>query len=161
MFASHVLQNYLCQNGRIFCGEILLNEKIMHLLQIADSLYYNAALTLSILQKLGVATEIFNLWFQMLQQVKKSGVRANFKRWTVNLVYHCYFAQTLSPLPKTTLLTKKKGKRETSWIPPQPTCLFKFDSYSFTHLEGLAYHVNFYATENMIRKFAAWDWHHS
>ncbi|GLT68097.1 hypothetical protein SLA2020_403570 [Shorea laevis] len=47
---------------------------------IADSLYYNAALTLSILQKLGVATEIFNLWFQMLQQVKKSGVRANFKR---------------------------------------------------------------------------------
>ncbi|KAE8022774.1 hypothetical protein FH972_008548 [Carpinus fangiana] len=47
---------------------------------VADSLYYNAALTLSILQKLGVATEIFNLWFQMLQQVKKSGVRANFKR---------------------------------------------------------------------------------
>ncbi|KAJ7957326.1 importin beta-like SAD2 [Quillaja saponaria] len=47
---------------------------------IADALYYNAALTLSILQKLGVATEIFNLWFQMLQQVKKSGMRANFKR---------------------------------------------------------------------------------
>ncbi|XP_008222672.1 PREDICTED: importin beta-like SAD2 [Prunus mume] len=47
---------------------------------IADALYYNAAFTLSILQKLGVATEIFNLWFQMLQQVKKSGVRANFKR---------------------------------------------------------------------------------
>ncbi|RXH78942.1 hypothetical protein DVH24_034149 [Malus domestica] len=47
---------------------------------IADALYYNAALALSILQKLGVATEIFNLWFQMLQQVKKSGVRANFKR---------------------------------------------------------------------------------
>lgn len=47
---------------------------------IADSLYYNAALTLNILQKLGVATEVFNLWFQMLQQVKKSGVKANFKR---------------------------------------------------------------------------------
>ncbi|KAM1036854.1 hypothetical protein ACFX1X_032089 [Malus domestica] len=47
---------------------------------IADALYYNAALALSILQNLGVATEIFNLWFQMLQQVKKSGVRANFKR---------------------------------------------------------------------------------
>lgn len=47
---------------------------------IADALYYNAALTLSILHKLGVATEIFGLWFQMLQQVKKSGVRANFKR---------------------------------------------------------------------------------
>ncbi|KAB1213416.1 hypothetical protein CJ030_MR5G003514 [Morella rubra] len=47
---------------------------------IADALYYNAALTLSILQKLGVATEVFNLWFQLLQQVKKSGVPANFKR---------------------------------------------------------------------------------
>ncbi|KAF5733857.1 importin beta-like SAD2 isoform X2 [Tripterygium wilfordii] len=47
---------------------------------IADALYYNAALTLSILHKLGVATEIFSLWFQMLQQLKKSGVRANFKR---------------------------------------------------------------------------------
>ncbi|OVA18810.1 Importin-beta [Macleaya cordata] len=47
---------------------------------IADALYYNAPLTLSILQKLGVATEVFNLWFQMLQQVKKSGVRSNFKR---------------------------------------------------------------------------------
>lgn len=47
---------------------------------IADSLYYNSTLTLSILQKLGVATEIFNLWFQMLQQVKKSGARKNFRR---------------------------------------------------------------------------------
>ncbi|XP_062108053.1 importin beta-like SAD2 isoform X1 [Humulus lupulus] len=47
---------------------------------IADALYYNAALTLSILQKFGIATEIFGLWLQMLQQVKKSGVRANFRR---------------------------------------------------------------------------------
>ncbi|KAJ6674732.1 IMPORTIN-7 8 11 [Salix viminalis] len=47
---------------------------------VADALYYNPALTLSILQKLGVATEIFNLWFQMLQQVKRSGVRTNFRR---------------------------------------------------------------------------------
>ncbi|KAJ4723041.1 importin beta-like SAD2 [Melia azedarach] len=47
---------------------------------IADALYYNPSLTLSILHNLGVATEVFNLWFQMLQQVKKSGVRANFKR---------------------------------------------------------------------------------
>ncbi|GJY05734.1 importin beta-like SAD2, partial [Tanacetum coccineum] len=39
---------------------------------IADALYYNASLTLNILQKLGVATEVFNLWFQMLQQTKKS-----------------------------------------------------------------------------------------
>lgn len=48
--------------------------------QIADALYYNALLTLVILQKLGVATEIFNLWFQMLQQTKKNGVRVYFKR---------------------------------------------------------------------------------
>uniref|UniRef100_A0A2P2IMB8 Uncharacterized protein MANES_04G061600 n=1 Tax=Rhizophora mucronata TaxID=61149 RepID=A0A2P2IMB8_RHIMU len=47
---------------------------------IANALYYNTALTLGVLYKLGVATEIFNLWFLMLQQVKKSGMRANFKR---------------------------------------------------------------------------------
>ncbi|XP_061990500.1 importin beta-like SAD2 [Rosa rugosa] len=47
---------------------------------IADALYYNAALTLNILQKLGIATDLFNLWFQMLQEVKKSGVRVHFKR---------------------------------------------------------------------------------
>ncbi|XP_026389097.1 importin beta-like SAD2 [Papaver somniferum] len=47
---------------------------------IADALYYNAPLTLSVLHKLGVATEVFNLWFQMLQEVKKSGMKANFKR---------------------------------------------------------------------------------
>ncbi|XP_058093575.1 importin beta-like SAD2 isoform X2 [Magnolia sinica] len=47
---------------------------------IADALYYNATMTLGILQKLGVAAEVFNLWFQMLQQVKKSGLHANFRR---------------------------------------------------------------------------------
>ncbi|GER40807.1 ARM repeat superfamily protein, partial [Striga asiatica] len=47
---------------------------------VADALYYNASLTLNILQKLNVTTEVFNLWFQMLQQTKKSGKRANFKR---------------------------------------------------------------------------------
>ncbi|XP_051127238.1 importin beta-like SAD2 isoform X2 [Andrographis paniculata] len=47
---------------------------------VADALYYNAPLTLSILQKLNVATEVFGLWFQMLQQTTKSGARANFKR---------------------------------------------------------------------------------
>ncbi|CAI0452218.1 unnamed protein product [Linum tenue] len=47
---------------------------------IADALYYNAPLTLSILTKLGVATEVFGLWFQMLQQKKKSGQMTNFKR---------------------------------------------------------------------------------
>lgn len=49
-------------------------------LQIADALYYNSALTLNILHKLGIATEVFNHWFQMLQQTKKSGTKANFKR---------------------------------------------------------------------------------
>lgn len=47
---------------------------------IADALYYNGSLTLGILHSLGVSSEIFNLWLQMLQEVKKSGVRANFKR---------------------------------------------------------------------------------
>uniref|UniRef100_A0ACD5ZLZ6 Uncharacterized protein n=1 Tax=Avena sativa TaxID=4498 RepID=A0ACD5ZLZ6_AVESA len=47
---------------------------------IANALYYNPSLTLATLHKLGVATEIFNLWFGMLQEVKKSGMRANFKR---------------------------------------------------------------------------------
>ncbi|KAL6002877.1 hypothetical protein ACLOJK_023099 [Asimina triloba] len=35
---------------------------------IADALYYSATMTLGILQKLGVAADVFNLWFQMLQQ---------------------------------------------------------------------------------------------
>lgn len=47
---------------------------------VADALYYNASLTLAILHKLGVATEVFNLWFQLLQQSRKSGLMANFKR---------------------------------------------------------------------------------
>ncbi|CAN6447518.1 unnamed protein product [Victoria cruziana] len=47
---------------------------------VANALYYNAALTLGILHKLGVAMEVFSLWFQMLQQVKKSGAPVNFKR---------------------------------------------------------------------------------
>ncbi|KAM0828157.1 hypothetical protein ACQ4PT_067733 [Festuca glaucescens] len=47
---------------------------------IANAFYYNPSFTLAILHKLGVATEIFNLWFVMLQQVKKSGQRANFKK---------------------------------------------------------------------------------
>ncbi|CAN6238124.1 unnamed protein product [Urochloa humidicola] len=47
---------------------------------IANALYYNPALTLETLNKLGVAADIFNHWFAMLQQVKKSGARVNFKR---------------------------------------------------------------------------------
>nr|CAB3446583.1 unnamed protein product [Digitaria exilis] len=48
--------------------------------RIANALYYNPALTLETLNKLGVAADIFNHWFTMLQQVKKSGARVNFKR---------------------------------------------------------------------------------
>ncbi|KAG2658417.1 hypothetical protein PVAP13_1KG222700 [Panicum virgatum] len=47
---------------------------------IANALYYNPLLTLETLNKLGVAADIFNHWFAMLQQVKKSGARVNFKR---------------------------------------------------------------------------------
>ncbi|GJN11880.1 hypothetical protein PR202_ga30115 [Eleusine coracana subsp. coracana] len=47
---------------------------------IANALYYNPLLALEKLHALGVATEIFNLWFVMLQQVRKSGQRANFRR---------------------------------------------------------------------------------
>ncbi|KAG8070677.1 hypothetical protein GUJ93_ZPchr0006g45077 [Zizania palustris] len=47
---------------------------------IANAFYYNPSLTLATLHKLGVVTEIFDLWFTMLEQVKKSGLRANFKR---------------------------------------------------------------------------------
>ena len=54
---------------------------IMWCLQIANALYYNPLLTLETLNKLGVAADIFNHWFAMLQQVKKSGARVNFKRY--------------------------------------------------------------------------------
>ncbi|KAL0432978.1 UNVERIFIED_CONTAM: Importin beta-like SAD2 [Sesamum latifolium] len=65
---------------------------------VADALYYNASLTLNILQKLNVATEVFNLWFQMLQQTKKSGARANFKREHDKKVC-CLGLTSLLPLP--------------------------------------------------------------
>ncbi|CAO2045785.1 unnamed protein product [Urochloa humidicola] len=47
---------------------------------IANALYYNPLLTLETLNKLGVAGDIFSHWFAMLQEVKKSGARVNFKR---------------------------------------------------------------------------------
>ncbi|CAD5166944.1 unnamed protein product [Musa acuminata subsp. malaccensis] len=53
--------------------------KCLLMLVIADALYYDASLTLGTLHKLGVASDIFNLWFQMLQDVKKNGMRANFR----------------------------------------------------------------------------------
>ncbi|CAI9117362.1 OLC1v1018740C1 [Oldenlandia corymbosa var. corymbosa] len=65
---------------------------------IADALYYNASFTLNILQRLGVTTDIFTLWFQMLQQKKKSGARANFKRDHDKKVC-CLGLTSLLPLP--------------------------------------------------------------
>ncbi|KAL6970861.1 secondary alcohol dehydrogenase (SADH2) [Sarracenia purpurea var. burkii] len=76
---------------------------------IADALYYNASLTLNILQKLGVATEIFNHWFQMLQQTKKSGVLANFKREHDKKVC-CLGLTSLLPLPADQLPGEALGR---------------------------------------------------
>ncbi|KAK4489123.1 hypothetical protein RD792_004917 [Penstemon davidsonii] len=65
---------------------------------VADALYYNASLALIILQQLNVATEVFNLWFQMLQQTKRGGVRAHFKREHDKKVC-CLGLTSLLPLP--------------------------------------------------------------
>ncbi|XP_010542760.1 PREDICTED: importin beta-like SAD2 isoform X1 [Tarenaya hassleriana] len=47
---------------------------------IANALYYNPALTLGVLHNMRVGPTIFDLWFQMLQQKKKNGQPANFKK---------------------------------------------------------------------------------
>ncbi|XP_049369945.1 importin beta-like SAD2 [Solanum verrucosum] len=72
--------------------------KCLLVLVIADALYYNAPLTWNILQKLGIATEVFNLWFHMLGQTKKSGKRVNFKREHDKKVC-CLGLTSLLPLP--------------------------------------------------------------
>ncbi|XP_073134162.1 importin beta-like SAD2 [Henckelia pumila] len=74
------------------------NLKCLLMAVVADALYYNPSLALNILQKLNVATEVFNLWFQMLQQTKKSGARANFKREQDKKVC-CLGLTSLIPLP--------------------------------------------------------------
>lgn len=76
---------YISQTEKWHNNINIFFSKKWYCFQIADALYYNAALTLSILQKLGVASEIFHLWFHLLQQVKKSGLRANFKRYALFL----------------------------------------------------------------------------
>ncbi|QCE12813.1 Armadillo-type fold [Vigna unguiculata] len=83
--------------------------KCLFMQVIADALYYNAALTLSILQKLGVASEIFHLWFQLLQQVKKSGMRANFKREHEKKVC-CLGLTSLLALPSDQLPAEALGR---------------------------------------------------
>ncbi|AEC08570.1 unnamed protein product [Arabidopsis thaliana] len=47
---------------------------------VANMLYYNPGLTLGVLHNTGLASKVFDLWFQMLQQKRKSGLPANFKR---------------------------------------------------------------------------------
>jgi hypothetical protein len=74
------------------------NLKSILMLVIADALYYNPSLTLNVLQSLGVASEIFNLWFQMLQETKASGRRTNFKREQDKKVC-CLGLTSLLPLP--------------------------------------------------------------
>ncbi|KAK7374757.1 hypothetical protein VNO80_08194 [Phaseolus coccineus] len=83
--------------------------KCLFMQVIADALYYNAALTLGILQKLGVASEIFHLWFQLLQQVKKSGMRANFKREHEKKVC-CLGLTSLLALPSDQLPAEALGR---------------------------------------------------
>ncbi|PKU80575.1 Exportin-2 [Dendrobium catenatum] len=77
---DHWVEPYL----RITIERLLRTEKsslrCLLIEVIADALYYNGSLTLGILHKLGVASEVFNRWFQMLQEIKKSGARANFRR---------------------------------------------------------------------------------
>ncbi|KAL0918671.1 hypothetical protein M5K25_010694 [Dendrobium thyrsiflorum] len=77
---DHWVEPYL----RITIERLLRTEKsslrCLLIEVVADALYYNGSLTLGILHKLGVASEVFNRWFQMLQEIKKSGARANFRR---------------------------------------------------------------------------------
>ncbi|KAF8079661.1 hypothetical protein N665_1010s0008 [Sinapis alba] len=47
---------------------------------VANMLYYNPGLTLGVLHNTGLASTVFDLWFHMLQQKKKSGLPENFKR---------------------------------------------------------------------------------
>jgi hypothetical protein len=47
---------------------------------VANGLYYNAPMCLTILQHLGVTSEIFQVWFQMLYAVKKTGKPLHFVR---------------------------------------------------------------------------------
>ncbi|XP_052207680.1 importin beta-like SAD2 [Diospyros lotus] len=83
--------------------------KCLLMLVIADALYYNASLTLSILQKIGVAAEIFSLWFEMLQQKKKSGAPAHFRRVNDKKVC-CLGLTSLLPLPVGQLPVEALGR---------------------------------------------------
>lgn len=53
-------------------------------MQVANGLYYNAGHCLTILQQLGVTGEIFQAWFQMLYEVKKTGKAVHFVRYVLS-----------------------------------------------------------------------------
>ena len=57
----------------------------VYLCQVANGLYYNAPMCLTILQHLGVTSEIFQMWLQMLYAVKKSGNPLHFIRYRLIL----------------------------------------------------------------------------
>lgn len=57
----------------------------IYLCQVANGLYYNAPMCLTILQHLGVTSEIFQTWLQMLYAVKKSGKPLHFVRYRLIL----------------------------------------------------------------------------
>eukprot|EP00879_Flechtneria_rotunda_P022091 GHRR01023309.1.p1 GENE.GHRR01023309.1~~GHRR01023309.1.p1 ORF type:complete len:1020 (+),score=395.54 GHRR01023309.1:417-3476(+) len=55
----------------------LLKDEL--LLMVANTLYYNAAATLSILQQFGATQQLFGLWFQCIFEHSKKGKPAHFK----------------------------------------------------------------------------------
>lgn len=81
----------------IFTNVCCLHATMCHVLkscelfQVANGLYYNAPMCLTILQHLGVTSEIFQAWFQMLYAVKKTGKPLHFVRFYFFPTF-CYFS---------------------------------------------------------------------
>lgn len=61
---------------------------------VANGLYYNASMTLTILQHLGVTSEFFQTWFRMLYEVKKSGKPLHFVRYWFILTNVMFCSET-------------------------------------------------------------------
>jgi hypothetical protein len=57
------------------------------MLQVANALYYNAALAIDILQKMGVIAEVFQAWLSFLYETKKSGQPVHFRRYFLCSIY--------------------------------------------------------------------------
>ncbi|CAF1699712.1 unnamed protein product [Brassica napus] len=79
--------NCLCKESQLYLLHLRfcfidqdLKENHDVYLQVANMLYYNPSLTFGVLHNTGLASIVFDLWFLMLQQKKKSGLPANFKR---------------------------------------------------------------------------------